>query len=98
MEDVPDQERTARFLCVICLASPDGRTWETDGTVEGRIAWKRQGTGGFGYDPIFYYEPAGMTFAQMGPEGKNAVSHRARAITAMAKRIPDIEEELENLG
>ena len=98
MEDVPDKERTARFLCVICLALPGARTWEADGTVEGMITRKKQGSGGFGYDPVFFYKPAGMTFAQMEPEEKNTVSHRARAITAMAKRIPDIEEELEKLS
>ncbi len=98
MEDVPDEKRTARFLCVICLAMPGGRTWETDGTVEGRITREKQGAGGFGYDPVFFYEPAGMTFGRMGPDEKNAVSHRARAITAMARRIPDIEENLENLS
>jgi len=98
MEKVPDGQRTARFLCVICLATPGGRTWETDGTVEGWITREKRGTGGFGYDPIFLYKPAGMTFAQMGSREKNTVSHRARAITAMAKRITDIQEELEKLS
>jgi len=98
MEKVPDGQRNARFLCVICLATPSGRTWETDGTVEGWITREKRGTGGFGYDPVFLYKPAGMTFAQMGSREKNTVSHRARAITAMAKRITDIQEELEKLS
>ena len=98
MEKVSDGQRTARFLCVICLAKPSGRTWETDGTVEGWITREKRGTGGFGYDPIFLYKPAGMTFAQMGSREKNTVSHRARAITAMARRIPNIQEELEKLS
>ncbi len=98
MEDVPDNRRTARFLCVICLATPSGRMWETDGIVEGWITREKRGTGGFGYDPVFLYKPSGMTFAQMGSREKNTVSHRARAITAMARKIPDIQEELENLS
>ena len=98
MKDVPDGQRSARFLCVVCLASPLGVTWEAEGTVEGSITRKRIGKKGFGYDPIFFYDPAGVTFAQMDPEKKNSVSHRAVAIKALARRIPEIKEELEKLS
>jgi len=86
MKDIPEGQRSARFLCVVCLASPLGRKWETEGTVEGRITRKKVGKEGFGYDPVFYYDSAGMTFAQMDPKKKNSVSHRAAAIKALAKK------------
>ena len=90
MEGVPDGARGAHFVCVMCLALPNGRTWEAVGRVDGRILRERRGHGGFGYDPVFFYPPAGKSFAEMGPEAKNAVSHRRRALDSLASLLPEI--------
>jgi XTP/dITP diphosphohydrolase len=95
MKDVSDEKRAAYFISVISLAHPDGRTWETEGNVHGAITRERAGDGGFGYDPVFFYPPTGMTFALMGVEGKNRVSHRSEALSKMAELLPGIEKELE---
>jgi XTP/dITP diphosphohydrolase len=80
LEGVPTEERTARFVCCLCLASPERVLSETQGTVEGLIATEPAGTGGFGYDPVFYVPQLGRTVAQLGDEEKNAISHRGNAI------------------
>ncbi|MDA0838139.1 MAG: XTP/dITP diphosphatase [Planctomycetota bacterium] len=72
--------RTARFRCVIALASPERVLLTVSGKVEGRIAFEPQGEGGFGYDPLFIYPPEGKTFGQLSAEFKNGVSHRAKAL------------------
>ena len=95
MKDVPDEKRAAYFISVISLAHLDGRTWETEGRVHGIITYMRVGDGGFGYDPVFFYPPTWLTFAQMGVEGKNKVSHRSAALGKMADLLPAIEKELE---
>jgi XTP/dITP diphosphohydrolase len=79
MHDVAETFRTARFVCVMVLLLPQGEPHVAVGTVEGRIATHETGDGGFGYDPIFYYPPLARTFAELGAEEKNAVSHRRRA-------------------
>jgi len=84
---VPDAQRTARFRTVIALVGPDGRTETVEGVVEGLILDREQGTGGFGYDAVFYYPPAGQTFAEMNPKAKNGVSHRGRALQALKSRL-----------
>jgi XTP/dITP diphosphohydrolase len=85
--DVPDPQRTARFQCVLAVAR-GGRTLATfAGTVEGRILRELRGKSGFGYDPIFFYPEAARTFAEMAPEEKGAVSHRARALGALAREL-----------
>ena len=76
---VPDDERTARFRCVIAIADTTGRVELVDGTVEGRIGHEPRGENGFGYDPIFLLPDRGMTTAELPPDEKNAVSHRAVA-------------------
>ncbi|OGO05407.1 MAG: non-canonical purine NTP pyrophosphatase, RdgB/HAM1 family [Chloroflexi bacterium RBG_13_56_8] len=86
LEGVPDPQRTARFRCVIALAWPDGRTETCEGTCEGYIAYAPRGEQGFGYDPIFYVLEYGRTMAQLPPEVKNRISHRARA-AAKAREI-----------
>jgi XTP/dITP diphosphohydrolase len=78
LQDVPDEQRTARFRCVIALISPDGKEHIVDGAVEGRIAHEPAGSGGFGYDPIFEL-PNGKRMAQLTPDEKNALSHRGVA-------------------
>jgi len=94
MADIPEADRLAHFVCVLVLATPDGRTWEADGRVDGLITFERQGEGGFGYDPVFFYLPEDRTFARMGLEEKNKVSHRFRALAAFAEKWPGIEKEL----
>jgi len=76
---VPEQERGARFRCVIAVASPKGEVRIAMGTCEGRIACQRRGSYGFGYDPIFFVPEYGRTMAELPPEVKNRISHRARA-------------------
>ena len=78
-ENVPDGQRQAQFVCVITLMTPDGQVIQARGEVHGELLRTPAGTGGFGYDPIFYYPPLGKTLAEVAPEEKNQVSHRARA-------------------
>lgn len=77
---VPDEKRTARFVCAIAAAFPDGRIVTKRGTIEGRIGYEEAGENGFGYDPIFYVPEFGKTTAELSPEEKNEVSHRGRAL------------------
>ncbi|WIG57934.1 MAG: Nucleoside 5-triphosphatase RdgB (dHAPTP, dITP, XTP-specific) [Ktedonobacterales bacterium] len=85
LSDVPDEQRTARYRCVIALAEPTPRGLYAvvAGTLEGRIAREARGTGGFGYDPIFYVPEQGRTVAEMPSEEKHAISHRGRAAAAV---------------
>lgn len=83
LEGVEDEKRTARFVCVIACAFPDGHTITTRGTIEGRIGYEEKGTNGFGYDPIFYVPEFGCTTSELTPEEKNKVSHRGKALVAM---------------
>ena len=83
LEGVPDEKRTARFVCAIAAAFPDGTTEVVRGTIEGRIGYEIAGENGFGYDPIFYVPEYGCTTAQMSPEKKNELSHRGNALRAM---------------
>jgi len=82
LEGVPVEARQARFVCVIALARPGGATEFVAGTLSGEIAPAPRGTGGFGYDPVFYLPEAGKTLAELPPEHKNAISHRAAAARA----------------
>jgi len=82
LHGVAAAQRTARFRCVVALASPDGREEVVEGVVEGMITDTPRGTGGFGYDPVFFYPPLDRTLAELEPALKNRVSHRARAIAA----------------
>jgi XTP/dITP diphosphohydrolase len=80
--------RTARFVCALCLARPDGTlVLETRGTCEGVIAHEPRGDQGFGYDPLLYLPDCGLTLAELSPEDKNARSHRGRATRAMADAL-----------
>jgi XTP/dITP diphosphohydrolase len=78
MEGIPWERRTARFRCVIAIAAPDS-THVVEGTCEGIIAFEPRGQRGFGYDPVFYLPEFGQTMAELEPEIKNRISHRARA-------------------
>ena len=85
---VPDDQRTARFVCAIACAFPDGRTITVRGVIEGRIGYEQKGeNGGFGYDPIFYVPEFGCTTAELSSEDKNKVSHRGKALTAMYEEL-----------
>lgn len=85
LEGVPDEERTARFVCVIAAVFPDGRGFQTRATIEGRIGYEEKGENGFGYDPIFYLPEYGMFSAELAPEEKNRISHRGKALEEMKK-------------
>ena len=84
MESVPDEKRTARFCCAISFVSGDGSEVTAEGTVEGLITRAPEGENGFGYDPVFYSPELGKTFAQVGADEKNAVSHRGRALRRLS--------------
>jgi XTP/dITP diphosphohydrolase len=87
MQNVPDEERSARFVCVLALVLPTGDEQLFWGVSEGTITREIHGKLGFGYDPIFYFEKAGCTFAQMDRQDKNKVSHRGRALREFASYL-----------
>lgn len=87
LNGVPDEKRTARFVCVIAAAMPDGEIFTTKGVIEGRIAEEEKGENGFGFDPIFYVPEYGCTTAQLSEEQKNAISHRGKALEAMKEEL-----------
>jgi XTP/dITP diphosphohydrolase len=88
LEGVTDEQRTARFRCIVTLVEPDGTVITADGSCEGRIARAPRGTGGFGYDPLFLPDAApGRTMAELGVDEKNALSHRGAALRALAARL-----------
>lgn len=89
LEGVPDEQRTARFVCAIAAVLPDGRVVTTRGVIEGKIGYEERGTNGFGYDPIFYLPEYGCTTAELPPEKKNEISHRGRGLQQMRKRIEE---------
>lgn len=82
LEGVPPERRTARFRCVVAIATPQGDLFTAEGICPGFIATERAGSGGFGYDPVFFLPEFGLTMAQLPPETKNRISHRARAVQA----------------
>lgn len=87
LEGVPDEERTARFVCAIAAVLPDGRELTVRATIEGRIGYEEKGEGGFGYDPIFYVPELGKTTAELTGEEKNLVSHRGKALQMMKEEL-----------
>ncbi|MBQ3355694.1 MAG: RdgB/HAM1 family non-canonical purine NTP pyrophosphatase [Oscillospiraceae bacterium] len=93
MEDVPDENRTAHFVSVITMLTPDGKRIVARGECPGRILREAHGENGFGYDPVFFVPEEGCTFAQLAPERKNQISHRARALEIFVRKI---REENEN--
>ena len=80
LEGVPDEKRTASFVCAIAAAFPDGRVETVRGTMEGRIGYEEKGENGFGYDPIFFLPEYGCTSAELSMEEKNKISHRGKAL------------------
>lgn len=95
LPDVPVEHRSARYRCALCLATPDAIEWSGEGVCEGEIALGARGSGGFGYDPIFGLTLAsgaesefiGQTMAQVPPQVKASVSHRARAVRLLAEHL-----------
>ena len=83
LEGVPDEKRTARFVCAIAAALPDGTVLHTEGTIEGIIGYEERGENGFGYDPIFCVPKLGKTTAELTDDEKNAISHRGSALEKM---------------
>lgn len=83
LDGVPEEKRTARFVCAISAVLSDGSEYTVRGTVEGQIGYGQRGDGGFGYDPIFYVPEFGRTMAEMPAEEKNRVSHRGKALELM---------------
>ncbi len=87
LNGVPDEERTARFVCVIAAVFPDGETKTAHGVIEGRIGYEEKGTNGFGYDPIFYLPALGRTSAELSDDEKNEISHRGKALRQIKKEL-----------
>lgn len=87
LDGLEGDERSARFVCVIAAAFPDGTEETRRGTIEGQIGFEIAGENGFGYDPIFYIPEFGCTTAELSPEQKNEVSHRGKALRAMKEII-----------
>lgn len=83
LEGVPDEKRTARFVCAMAMVRPDGTYEVVRGEMEGRIGYEIAGKNGFGYDPIFFLPEYGCTSAELSPEEKNAISHRGKALRMM---------------
>lgn len=93
LDGVPDEKRTARFVCVIAAALPDGNSMITRGTIEGIIGYEERGENGFGYDPIFYLPEYQCYSAELAPEEKNKISHRGKALELMKEQLRNMIEK-----
>ena len=87
LKDVPEEKRTAKFVCSIAVVRPDGSEFTVRGEICGVLHEKPMGDGGFGYDPLFWFDPFGKTFAEMSAEEKNAVSHRGKAVELLGREL-----------
>lgn len=90
LKDVPEEQRTARFVCAIAAVLPDGRVLQTKAAMEGRIGYEERGENGFGYDPIFMLPQYGKSSAEISAEEKNALSHRGKALRRMTEQLKDV--------
>ena len=88
-EHVPDGQRQAKFVSVITMVTPGGRVLQARGEIHGELTREARGENGFGYDPIFYYPPLGKTTAELSPEEKNQVSHRAKALKVFYEKLKE---------
>ena len=88
-EHVPDDKRQAQFVCVITMVTPDGKSIQARGELHGMLARAPKGQNGFGYDPIFYYPPMGKTTAELEPDVKNQISHRANALNIFYNKLKE---------
>lgn len=91
LKDVPAEQRTAKFVCVITCLWPDGRKIVARGECPGVITREVHGENGFGYDPVFYLPELGMTYAELPSEQKNAISHRARALQDFCRKYQEVQ-------
>jgi len=89
LKDVPEEKRTARFMCCVCYIDENGEKHFFEDKAEGIIGYEPKGTNGFGFDPIFHYENDQRSFAEYSPEEKNAVSHRGKAVAQFIKYITE---------
>lgn len=92
LEDVSDENRTARFRCALVVVTPEGEEYLTEGTVEGRILRQRRGQEGFGYDPLFFVPDFGRTMAELTLVQKNKFSHRAQAFLKAIPILQDLKD------
>jgi len=88
-ENVPDGQRQAQFVAVITMVTPEGQVIQARGEIHGELLRAPVGENGFGYDPIFYYPPYGKSTAEMSPEEKNQVSHRANALKVFYEKLKE---------
>jgi XTP/dITP diphosphohydrolase len=95
LKDAPEEKRTARFVCCLCLASPERILIEAEGVLEGLITDRKIGENGFGYDPIFFVPHLNKTVAQLTREEKNAISHRGNAIRQLKSMLDKLLDEQE---
>ena len=93
LNGVPDEKRTARFVCAIAAALPDGSRAVSRGTIEGIIGYEERGENGFGYDPIFYLPEYQCYSAELAPEEKNKISHRGKALELMKEQLRNVMEK-----
>lgn len=89
LDGVEEEKRTARFVCAIAAALPDGKVLTETATIEGRIGYEAKGMNGFGYDPIFYVPAYGKSTAELTEDEKNEISHRGKALRAIRKRLEE---------
>lgn len=90
LEGIPEENRTARFVCAIAAVLPDGSVLQTKAAMEGRIGYEERGENGFGYDPIFMLSEYGMSSAEISAELKNQLSHRGKALRLMKEKLKEI--------
>jgi XTP/dITP diphosphohydrolase len=93
LENVPEEMRSARFVCALALCAPKSlgiKDWTVSESCEGCIALVRRGSNGFGYDPLFFYPPFGKTFGEIDRETKATVSHRGKALKRLAEALPSL--------
>ena len=90
LRNVPDGERTGAYVCAIACVFPDGREFTVRGEARGRILREYRGNGGFGYDPLFYFDRFGKTFAEISAAEKHSVSHRGEAIRLFAEKLREL--------
>jgi len=93
MAGVPEGQRGAAFICAVAIASPSGKVEVVKGERRGEIALAPKGSHGFGYDPVFYFPEAGKTMAELEPEAKNRISHRAQALEKLNQVLPSFLKE-----
>ena len=90
LKETPDEKRGGAYVCCVACVMPNGENFTVRGEVRGRILHEYHGTGGFGYDPLFYYEPFGKTFAEVSAEEKHSVSHRGEAMKKFAEKLKSL--------